>query len=205
MSGFNSVKSLIVLGFALALSPQLAWSACVVPAAAMKADDISRYTAAPDLLFGAADEGGGAAASRIRNLVASDPASLAPLDKMIKTAAGDQAMAVGLGLGSAAQICVRQDPAAAAAIQKAVLEANNTDVAKAFATIVGDRAVEAVSVPSAPVDGFATPGGGNHRGTDPLNYGFRSGALLNGSTGGVGSPGSRGNSTQAQLSVSGFR
>lgn len=206
MSGRMSRRFLLALGVALApLYTHVAWGACVVPAAAMRADDITRYTDAPDLLFGTGEEGNGAAVSRIRNLIASDPGSLGPLGRIIRTAAGDQAIAVGLGLGSAAQICVRQDPAAAAAIQRAVVDANNDDVAKAFATIVGDRAVEAVSVPATPVDGFATPGGGNHRGTEPLRYGFRSGALVNERGMGFGSPGSQSNSSQAQLSVSGFR
>lgn len=181
---------------------------CVV-SSTVSADDLARYQRSPgDVLQlpegTAAEARAGLLSSRVRNLIASNPDSLAGLVPFLKVATGDEAGGLGVGLGAAAQICVKRNPLVAQDIQKAVLEANNNDLSRSFAAIIGDQPVLAVSsTPAAPVAGDTNVGGGPHRGTTDLVYGFRAGSVPDGSSS-FASAGTR-SSRSAFSSVSGFR
>lgn len=197
-----------IAGTAFAADPCMPAS---TPISASAANDVAHYAANADEILatpeGTPDDSKvGIISSRVRNLLVIDPTGLDSLAPLLRTATGPDANGLGIGLGTAAQICARRNPLAAQEIQKAVLEANNDDVAQVFAGIIGDEAVLSVGdAPSAPVPGETNIGGGPHRGTTAITYGFRSGtAPLGGPL--FLSPGTDGRSSgSAFASVSGFR
>lgn len=146
----------------------------------------------------------GVISSRVRNLVVTDPGRLEALAPLLQQATGESASGLGIGLGTAAQICARRNPLAAQEIQKAVLMADNTAVSDVFAGVIGDEAVLSVGdAPSGPVGGETNVGGGPHRGTVDMVYGFRSGAISSGTPNFIAFRAR--SSDNAFASVSGFR
>lgn len=181
------------------------------PISVSAAGDVARYTADAGTILsapeGSADDAKiGIISSRVRNLLVISPGSLEALEPLMRVATGDEANGLGIGLGTAAQLCVRRNPVVAQEIQKAVLEANNDAVAQVFAGIIGDQAVLSVGdAPSAPVAGETNVGGGSHRGTTDLTYGFRSGTPPLGGVSPFLAPAAARSSGSAFSSVSGFR
>lgn len=151
---------------------------CVPERTALAPSVLAGYRSNPADLLRDSGRSVGTASSRVRNAVASDSEMLGALGPAIKSAVGDDARSIGLGLGSAAQICARGLPAVAQSIQRAVEESGNPAVQQAFASVIGDQPV--LSTGASGAGGFAsgsgTLGGGPHRPTETPTYGFSSGS-----------------------------
>ena len=151
---------------------------CVAPSKAISPDQAASFQASPADAMSAAGTQVGAASSSVRNAIVSDSALLSALAPVMKAASGDQAVALGTGLGAAAQVCVKQHPAVAQAIQQSIATAANDALSRAFAGIVGDVPVLAVSPGNEAVaaeSGGSNPGSGTgtRRGTSEVTYQFQ--------------------------------
>jgi hypothetical protein len=135
---------------------------CYPALQALPAQTISAFTANPAQLLLQYPDGGGPMISRIRDLAASDPATLQLILGLTTNANSDQLSAIGAGLGQAALVCIRTDQAYSTEIQQAVAAANNNAVTLAFAAVLGDRPIGAVG-------GGGGDGGGGGGPTDPFS------------------------------------
>lgn len=93
----------------------------------------------PGDLLGRFPAAGGGMVSEVRNMVATNPGSVDGIGAILAGATQAQKEAIGAGLGQAAGLCTRQEPASARRIQEAVLAMNNKDVVLAFQVVTGDR------------------------------------------------------------------
>lgn len=154
MMPFN-LRLAVVVGFSTlgaAISAAPAFAACATaPAGAPVVN--------PGDLLGRFPAGGGGMVSEVRNMVATNPASVDGIAAIIGSATPEQKQAIGAGLGQAAGLCTRPEPFSAQRIQEAVLRLNNTDVTLAFQTVTGDRQTAATG------GGGAGGGGGGGGGT----------------------------------------
>jgi hypothetical protein len=118
---------LVALGTPLAVSavalPQPATAAIYSQAQALTAQAIQEFIANPDALLTQYPEGGAEMISRVRDLSASDPATLNPIIGLLAKANGKQAGAIGTGLGQTALMAVKTDQAYANEIQTALAKA----------------------------------------------------------------------------------
>ena len=149
---------------------------CVAPSKAISPEQAASFQASPADAMAAAGAQVGAASSSVRNAIVSDSSLLSALAPVMKAASGDQAVAMGTGLGAAAQVCVKQHPAVAQAIQQSVATAANDALSRAFAGIVGDVPVLSVSPGNEAVaaeSGGSNPGSGTRRGTSEVTYQFQ--------------------------------
>jgi hypothetical protein len=81
--------------------------------------------------------GGPALSAQIRDLVKSDPATLDAIVGLLASATPDQASAIGVGLGQAAELVVNSDNAFATRIQTAIVNSKNDSALVAFSAVVG--------------------------------------------------------------------
>lgn len=100
--------------------------------------------AAPDALLDANPNGGPRLVSQIRDVAIADHSSLQIILSLLAKATKDQKSAIGAGLGQAARVLVRTDPAYANEIQLAIAETKDQDVVVAYTSAVGDQAIAAV-------------------------------------------------------------
>ena len=153
--------SLAVAGFGPARA------ACYDPQQQLPAQTLADFKADPAQLLQQFPNAGPGLISRIRDLVASDQATLPLIIQLLSTAnltlTPDQVNALGIGLGQAALVCLRVDQAFATEIQNAVAAANNDPFAVAFAGVLGDRPIAALGGGAGGVSGGA--GGGQ---TNPI-------------------------------------
>ena len=134
--------------------------ACYGPQEQLPAQAIADFTANPTQLLQQFPNGGADFISKIRDLVASSPATLPFILDLGKIANPSQIDAIGTGLGQAALVCVRTDQAYANEIQQAVAAINNDALTLAFAAVFGDKPIGAV--------GGGGGGGGGGGPTSPL-------------------------------------
>lgn len=131
---------------------------------------ISQFLKSPSDLLTQSPNGGPQLVSSVRDLVASDPATLQPILNLLANANKNQKSAIGAGLAQAAKIVVRSNPGLATEIQQAILNTKDQDVVLAFAAGAGDRPIGATG------GGGAGAGGGASGGqTSPLSF-FTGGA-----------------------------
>lgn len=112
--------------------------------------------------------GGGGLVSEVRNMVATNPGSVDGIAGLLPGATPAQKEAIGAGLGQAAGLCTRQEPASARRIQEAVLGMNSPEVSQAFQTVTGDRQTAATGGGGG-AGGGAGGGGGGGGGTGVPN------------------------------------
>lgn len=125
-----------IAGCALApLSP--ATAAVYSPQQALPSQDVQKFLANPSSLLAQFPTGGAAMIAQVRNLAASDPATLKALVGLLATANTEQSTAIGTGLGQVAVIAVRTDQKFATDIQTAVVTAQNESALVAFKSVVG--------------------------------------------------------------------
>jgi FecR protein len=79
----------------------------------------------PASLLGQYPVGGATMIARVRDLIASDPATLKPVVDLLATATENQATAIGSGLGQAAMMALKTDQALANQIQEAIVNAGH--------------------------------------------------------------------------------
>jgi len=149
-----------IAGCALApLSPAMA--AVYSSQQALPAQTVQQFLANPAALLTQYPNGGPAMITEIRNLAASDPATLKALVGLLASANSDQASAIGTGLGQVAVMAVRTDPSFANDIQGAVVTSQNDSALVAFkAAVGGDIQLTAAT-------GTTGIGGGGESGTVP--------------------------------------
>ncbi len=133
-----------------------AHAACYGPRAQLSPSDVSKFVGDPEGAMNQSPQGGGRFLTQVRDMAASDPATLPAIARLVSKANKDQKFAIGSGLGQAAVICSKTDQTYSAQIQQTILEARDQDLIVAFAAISGDRATTAVGGAGA----GAGPGGG---------------------------------------------
>ncbi len=130
---------LITLATSVALSAgQPAQAACYGPGQQLPAQVVSRSMNDPEQLLTQFPSGGPQMISLIRDLVASEPATLPMILDLSAKANSKQVQAIGTGLGQAARVCSRTDPTFANEIQQMTVATNVQPVTQAFAAVTGD-------------------------------------------------------------------
>src|SRR4051812_6244527 len=111
----------------LCATPQLASASCYGQQQQLPAAAVSEFLANPSALFSQSPTTSSLIV-RIRDLTASDPATLAPLLQLLATATTDQKNAMGSALAQAAKLCLRNDPKFASTIQQAIADTRDHDL-----------------------------------------------------------------------------
>ncbi len=125
-----------IAGCFLASIP-LATAAVYSPRQALPAQTVQQFLANPAALLAQYPNGGPQMIAQVRDLAASDPATLSALIGLLASANTDQATAIGIGLGQVAQMAVSTDQAYATQIQDAVVTAQNNSALVAFSAVIG--------------------------------------------------------------------
>lgn len=116
-----------LFGAALAVVEMMAGpqagAAVLSPQQALPAQTIQEFLGKPDALLTQFPDGGPRMIARVRDLAASDPATLDPIVALLQTANAAQSTAIGTGLGQVAVMAVKTDQAYANQIQVAVASA----------------------------------------------------------------------------------
>jgi hypothetical protein len=121
----------------LLVSAPLAMSAVYSPQQALPAATIQSFLANPEGLLSQYPDGGALMISRVKDLVASDPATANPILALLRTANPEQASAIGTALGQVALMAVAKDQAFATDLQTKVAQTGNTSAIVAFSAVVG--------------------------------------------------------------------
>ena len=124
-----------IVGSSMFVGGSPAMAAVGQPAVAPAA--VQQFLANPAALLAQFPNGGPALSTQIRDLAASDPAALNAIVGLLANATPDQASAIGVGLGQAAELAVNSDPAFATQIQTAIVNSNNNSALVAFSAVVG--------------------------------------------------------------------
>jgi hypothetical protein len=82
----------------------------------------------------------------VRDLVASNPATLPLIIGLLANANPAQQTAIGTGLGQAAGLCIRPDPAFAADIQSQLAGSTSDNAKNAYAAVTGNQPIRSVAV-----------------------------------------------------------
>ncbi len=161
----------------LTVSANVAQAACYTPQQAVSPQEISSFLGNPGRILQQHAAGGPELITQVRDLVASDPSTLAPILGLLSNASKEQKTAIGSGLAQAAKICVRPDQEYASRIQQAVAESKDQDVVVAYAAVTGEQPTAAI--------GGAPSGGASGGQTNPLG----GGPVGGGSAQPIGGPG----------------
>lgn len=144
----------------------------------LSADAIQQFQANPAELLSQFPTGGPLLITKVRDLAASDPATLAALVGLLKNANSEQASAIGTALGQVALMAVNTDQAFATEIQTKIAQSGNTSALVAFAAVVGgDIKLAAASGPGTGIGGggesqtSSTSGLGGFFAGNPFNLG----------------------------------
>ncbi len=147
----------LIAGSLAAFSPAIA--AVYSPEHVLPPQVIQQFLATPDALLAQYPNGGAQLIAQVRDLAASDPATLKPLLALLKEANPDQASAIGTGLGQVALMAVKTDQAYASQIQEGVIAAQNDSALVAFSAAIGG------SIQLTAATGGGGGGGGGEEGT----------------------------------------
>ena len=121
-----------------------AQAACYNARQQLPTNVLTQFMANPGQLQSKYPNGGARMISMVRDLVASDPAMLPRVLDLSANSNVDQINAIGAGLGQAALVCSRGDPAFANEIQQMVAAVNTQPLALSFAAVVGNSPPAAV-------------------------------------------------------------
>jgi hypothetical protein len=125
------VCALLCAGLACATLPPRAMAAVYSERQALPAQTVREFLSKPNALLAQFPDGGAQMIARVRNLAASNPATLNPLVGLLRTANARQSTAIGTGLAHTALMAARTDQAYANQIQKALAVAVGTQGATA--------------------------------------------------------------------------
>ena len=117
------------MGAQVAALSGVAAAAVYSPQQALPAQAIQQFLADPAALLAQYPDGGGQLIARVRDLAASDPATLDPLIGLLTNANQGQATAIGTALGQVATMAVKTDQAYAVHIQEAIASADKSRAA----------------------------------------------------------------------------
>jgi hypothetical protein len=179
-------QAVAVAAFVTLAAGGIAQAACYGPQQQLSAQAIAQFTGNPADLLAKYPNGGAEMISLIRDLAASDPATLPLVLSLVGNANPAQVDGIGTGLGQSALVCVRTDQAYATEIQQAVMGINNPALTLAFAAVLGDKPIGALAGGGGggggfggqinPISGIGTLGGNsgieNLQGTSKTNTGF---------------------------------
>ena len=115
-----------------------AQAACYSSRQQLPTQTLAQFMANPGQLQSRYPTGGARMISMVRDLVASDPTMLPRVLDLSASSNADQINAIGAGLGQAALVCSRGDPAFANEIQQMVAAVNVQPLAVTFAAVVGN-------------------------------------------------------------------
>jgi hypothetical protein len=160
-----------LFGFVLASVPP-ATAAIFSSRQALPTDAIQQFLSNPEGLLAQFPNGGPQMISKVRDLAASDPATLDALIGLLKNATPDQASSIGTALGQVALMAVNTDPAFATKIQTEIAQSGSNSALVAFSQVVGGDIKLAAST------GGAGIGGGGESATVPSS-GFGGFAVFN--------------------------
>lgn len=143
----SSVSALVV---SLALwfgSCSLAAAACYTPDQQLPAQKVSDFLGNSSQLLQDPKnaEGGADMIALVRDLVASNPATLPLVMALLANASPAQQTAIGTGLGQAAGLCLRPDPAFAADIQTQLAGTTSDNAKNAYAAVTGNQPIRSVA------------------------------------------------------------
>ena len=125
-----------------------AQAACYSSRQQLPTQTLAQFMANPGQLQSRYPTGGARMISMVRDLVASNPAMLPRVLDLSASSNADQINAIGAGLGQAALVCSRGDPAFANEIQQMVAAVNVQPLAVTFAAVTGNSPAPA-AVPAA--------------------------------------------------------
>jgi hypothetical protein len=163
---FRAALAGLIAGSVAAFSPAIA--AVYSSDHALSPQVIQQFLANPDALLAQYPAGGAKLIAQVRDLAASDPATLKALLSLLKEANPEQASAVGTGLGQVAIMAVKTDQAYATQIQEGVLAAQNDSALVAFSAAIGGS----IQLTAATGGGGGGGGGGAEEGTGQFqNFG----------------------------------
>jgi hypothetical protein len=136
-----------LLGFLMCVGiPGSSFAACTNDAGA--AQNASNFISNPASLLNGPNGPRNSAeiSAAVRDFVAANPQALAAVIALLKGTglSPDQQKAIGTGLGLAAGVCIRPDPAFAAEIQTQLAGTDATDAKTAYAAVTGNQAIGAV-------------------------------------------------------------
>jgi hypothetical protein len=172
-SYLGSLRGRLVIAVGMVMLTSVSASAaCLSGDQKMSPTAVSGFLSDPGSALKSAD-----VAQMVRDLVASDPTTLAPVLALLQGATADQQSAIGSGLGQAASVlCLRTDPNFAAEIQDGVNKSQSAPAKTAYAAITGDDKQRILATGGA---GSISPGGvgggtnptanpGNNQGTNTV-------------------------------------
>ena len=136
----NRLRLRIVHALIVALGIVLgnaASAACYPESSKLANAQIDAFVKNPDALLAAYEYGGGGLVAAVRDLVASDSATLPVVIQLLKSANPQQRTSIGTGLGVAAQICLVPEQAYAGQIQAALAETADIVALTAFVAAAG--------------------------------------------------------------------
>lgn len=153
-------------------------AACFGQGQQVSQQEVDKFLANPAQFLADSPNGGAAMISALRDLVASNPATLGPVLALLANANAAQKGAIGTALGQAAQACIKPDPTFATQIQQQLAATNDQPAIVAFAAVVGDRPIGAVGGGAGGGGGGAVSGGANGGQTSALSTPSSSGGGL---------------------------
>jgi hypothetical protein len=137
------VRGLALATLLVVAASGFAQAGCYGSQQQLPANTVARFTANPAQLLSEYPNGGGQTISLVRDLVASDPATLPLVLDLSAKSNADQVNSIGTGLGQAALVCSRSDQTFANEIQQMVAALNNQALALAFTEVLGDQQLAA--------------------------------------------------------------
>ncbi len=132
----RAVFATSILGLAMAFAPP-ASAAVYSGRQALSASVIQQFLSDPASLLSQFPNGGPMLVTKVRELAASDPATLPALIGLLKNATPDQASAIGTALGQVALMAINSDQPFATDIQTQITQSGNTAALVAFSAVVG--------------------------------------------------------------------
>jgi hypothetical protein len=150
---FRALVAPAIFGFIVA-SVLPATAAVYSPRQALPSDTIQQFLANPAALLSQYPNGGPQMIARVRDLVASDPATVDVVLGLLKNANDAQATAIGTAYGQVALMAVGNDPPFATDLQTKVAQSGNIPALVAFSAVVGgDIKLSAATGPGGGIGG----------------------------------------------------
>jgi hypothetical protein len=163
-----------MVGFVVAAAP-VAMSAVYSPQQALPPATVQNFLANPGSLLTQYPDGGPRMITAVRDLLASDPATLAPLIALLKGANEAQSTATGTAFGQVALMAVNKDQPFAVDLQTQIAASGNVPALVAFSAVVGGDIKLAAATGGAGIGG----GGESQTSTSSGLGGFFAGTPLN--------------------------
>lgn len=121
---------------------------------------MAAFTAEAGKILQEFPEGGGQMIARIRDLLASDSATLPLVIGLLPNANSEQKSAIGTAFAQAARICIKPDQAYAAQLQQAVVQTNDQTLMVAYSAAAGDQPIAATAIAGVALGGLGGGVGG---------------------------------------------